>query len=82
MIKEIIQLISKRAANFNSDRRPVEYAMDIWCVHNTTPLDLEKLLIADDFNFAHDVFGIVENLNRETGELMYCFRPRFTKKQT
>lgn len=51
--------------------------MDVKACHlNGNPLDLQKLLGADDFNFAHDVFGIRQNLNRDTGELENCFSPR------
>lgn len=51
--------------------------MDISACHaNGTPLDLDKLLAADDFNFAHDVFGIRRHIDRDTGEIMDCFVPR------
>lgn len=42
------------------------------------PLRLDELLAADNFNFAHDVCGIMRHMNRETGELTNCFEPRFT----
>lgn len=52
--------------------------MDITACHvNACPLKLDELLAADDMNFNHDVFGIRRHLNRETGELMDCFRPRY-----
>jgi hypothetical protein len=51
--------------------------MDITACHrNGCPLLLEKLLNADDFNFAHDVFGIRANMNRKTGKLNGLFLPR------
>jgi hypothetical protein len=54
--------------------------MDITACHlNGCKLDLAKLLAADDFNFAHDVLGIRRHIDRETGQLMNCFRPRFAK---
>jgi hypothetical protein len=40
------------------------------------PLDLDKLLTADDFNFSHDVFGIARHINRRTGEIEDFFVPR------
>ncbi|MFA5301013.1 MAG: hypothetical protein WC389_22700 [Lutibacter sp.] len=53
--------------------------MDIDACHsNGNPLKLQSLLDADDFNFAHDVFGIRDNLNRETGKLEHCFSPRYS----
>ena len=51
--------------------------MDLLCVHNSYPLDLKGLLESRDFDLLHDVFGIAKHLNRETGELMNCFLPRY-----
>lgn len=54
-----------------------DMAMDLTACHaNGCPMDFAKLLAADDFNFAHDLFGIRRHLNRETGELEHCFLPR------
>ena len=54
--------------------------MDIAAVHlNDCKLRLKELLEADQFNFNHDMFGIREHLNRETGKLKNCFLPRFAK---
>lgn len=51
--------------------------MDITACHcNGMPLDLDRLLAADDFNFAHDVFGIARHINRKTGEIQDFFVPR------
>lgn len=52
------------------------------CIANGTPLKLEELLAADDFNFAHDVFGIQRHMDRDDnsptgGKLLNCFVPRF-----
>ena len=56
--------------------------MDFTAVHaNGNPLRLADLLAADDFNFAHDAFGIARHLNRTNGQLENCFLPRFTQKQ-
>jgi len=53
--------------------------MDISATHISCPLRLTDLLAADKFNFAHDVFGIMSHINRETGNLEHCFVPRFAK---
>lgn len=53
------------------------WLMDLSAVMNSCPVDLAKLLAADDANFAHDVFGIRRHIDRETGELTDCFVPRF-----
>ena len=52
--------------------------MDIDACHsNGCPLKLGELLRASDFEFAHDVGGIITNINRETGKLENCFLPRY-----
>jgi len=52
--------------------------MDITACHaNGCRLDLGRLLAADDFNLAHDVFGIRHHLDRATGKLTDHFSPRF-----
>ncbi|GLK77997.1 hypothetical protein GCM10008171_32510 [Methylopila jiangsuensis] len=43
---------------------------------NGCPMDFAKLLAADDFNFAHDLYGIEDHLDRATGRLLNHFRPR------
>lgn len=69
-----------KAANHNLDR--MSMVMDLMATHaNGCPMDFAQLLAADDFNLAHDVFGIHRYLNRETGQLTDCFRPRFAAKQ-
>jgi len=54
--------------------------MDLTCAHNDCGLRLDELLAADDFNFAHDVFGINRHLDHETLELKDHFRPRFAAR--
>lgn len=56
--------------------------MDITAVHaNGNPLRLQELLTADDFNFGHDIFGILRHINRDTGKLENFFIPRFTLRK-
>lgn len=55
----------------------VDFAMDLSATNaNGCPLDLEKLLSFDKFNFWHDVGGIRRHLDRDTGKLTRCFLPR------
>lgn len=55
--------------------------MDITACHcNGCPLDLGKLLNADDFNFAHDVFGIRDHIDRRTGKMTGYFLPRCSQR--
>jgi hypothetical protein len=77
LIDKIVEraLIMAKANDIEYDR--MDAAMDITATHaNGCPLKLQKLLAADDFNFAHDVFGIRRHLNRETGQLENHFLPR------
>lgn len=60
---------------FRSSRQDLH--MDIEAVHsNGCPLDLEKLLIAPAFDFAHDISGIRNCIDRSNGTLQRNFRPR------
>lgn len=58
------------------DRQVLDTVMDLAAVHYTCPLDLEKLLGFDKANFGHDIAGIFNKLDRETGELGDFFLPR------
>ena len=51
------------------------------CHANGNPLDLEMLLAADNFNFAHDVFGIANKLDQTTGQLTNFFSPRCSRRE-
>ena len=56
---------------------PQDLAMDLIACHlNGTPMDWEALLVAPDFDFVHDVWGIHKHIDRETGRLGDCFLPR------
>lgn len=47
---------------YNGERSTL--LMDIESADNAFNLRLEDFLNADDFNFAHDITGIVNNINR------------------
>lgn len=81
-----IEAIAKRAVKtarawkVNYSRKNAE--MDLTACHaNGCPLDLAKLLAADDFTFSHDVFGIRRCLDRTTGRLVGLFLPRCAQKE-
>lgn len=51
--------------------------MDLIAVHGSCQkLDFDKLLNFNDFNFIHDIGGIIKNLDRKKIELKDCFLPR------
>ena len=75
--------IAKRAVSMAKDLGfkydQMTAIMDISACHsNGNPLKLQELLDADDFNFGHDVFGIRQHIDRETGQLQNCFVPRYS----
>lgn len=79
---KLIQNISRRAVEIWPKAKTINIDMDITATHcNGCPLDLEKLLAADDFNFAHDIAGISNCLDRKTGKLTNCFLPRYAKPE-
>lgn len=78
LIRKIADRAIRMAAEENIDYELMDAEMDITAAHaNGCPLRLKKLLAAEPFDFAHDVFGIRRHLNRQTGELENHFLPRF-----
>lgn len=76
-----ISLIVKRAVKLDFiEVDTLSLQMDLSATHcNGTPLDLEKLLAIDDFNFAHDIYGIMDHIDRTNGQLTRGFLPRCSK---
>lgn len=78
----LIDAIVKRAWTHKAVRDYTDrlsLSMDITATHaNGNPLRLAELLEADDFNFTHDVYGILRHINRDNGNLEGFFLPRFT----
>lgn len=75
----ILQIVKRaNAISARSNREPIkDLVMDITACHaNGTPLELQKLLDAPEFDFVHDVWGIHRHIDRTTGELGDCFLPR------
>lgn len=80
--EKIAQRAVEMAASNSVVYDKIDGEMDIIATHaNGCPLRLDALLSADDFNFAHDVFGIRRHINRRTGQLENCFLPRFAAPQ-
>ena len=74
---KLIGRIVKRASKLKGIELDT-LAMDLTATHaNGCPLKLAELLNADQFNFAHDVCGIIRHMNRNTGQLEGFFVPRF-----
>lgn len=78
----LIEKICERAEREGhlQPRNRMNTVMDITACHlNGTPLKLADWLAADEFNFAHDLFGIDRHMSRKTGKLENCFLPRFAE---
>ena len=70
--------VAKRAENmgiYTGER--LSLLMDIEHADKAFNLRIEDWLNADDFNFAHDVIGIVSNINRRNPTDFNLFVPRF-----
>ncbi|MDD5106076.1 MAG: hypothetical protein PHC49_10715 [Desulfuromonadaceae bacterium] len=73
-----IAAIVARATGIYPHINEEDTKMDITATHaNGCPLDLDKLLAADDSNFLHDVIGIIRHIDRRSGQLINCFLPRY-----
>ena len=76
LINEIVKRARKR---FGKDIDGMSLHMDLTAAHTEVNLRLEELLNADDFNFAHDVLGIIRHMNRQTAQLSGHFLPRYAR---
>lgn len=63
-----------------ASRDRLDLMIDLDNAIRTTGLRLKDLYAADDFNFMHDIVGIVDNTNRRTGVIENGFIPRFAGK--
>ena len=70
--------IAKRAVKLLGGGKVSSVAMDIQACHtHGCKLKLVELFDTDDGNFLHDVCGIAQNIDRDTGKLENCFLPRY-----
>lgn len=82
---DLLFAIAKRAKKLTPVQWKIpqkEWWMDITACHaNGSPLQLERLLEAPDFDFVHDMFGIRRHINRRTAKLENCFVPRYAARE-
>lgn len=71
--------ICERAEKNGYDGERISLMMDIESADKKFNIRLEELLNADDFNFCHDINGIVNNIVRDTfpANNFGLFVPRF-----
>lgn len=80
----LIEKIAKRAMDMRGISGHyadvIDVELDLLATHaNGCQLRLSEFLAADDFQFAHDIYGIARNLDRKNGRLTNCFLPRYSK---
>lgn len=63
------------------DLLDVEMTVSAVAAQGQVPLDLTVLEQFDDFNFNHDVAGMLNHIDRSTGLLTRCFLPRAARPQ-
>jgi hypothetical protein len=77
---EVINKLVDRALELGVQRDRLDLTMDLSASHENCPLQLEELLKTENFDFLHDVYGIIRHLDRQTGDLKDCFVPRYAKR--
>lgn len=67
-----------KAMEIKPDYDKLDVTMDLCAVlaQGQVKLDLTKLERFDDFEFVHDMAGIINCMDRTTGLLRNCFLPR------
>ncbi len=79
LIGQIVQR-AIRETKVYKDR--LECEMDLTAAHlNGCPLDLKRLRDAPEYDFHHDISGIRQHIDRNTGTLLNCFLPRCAMTQ-
>lgn len=81
LVKKIVARGRKMDREFGNEYTLIDAMMDVTATHaNGNPLRLRDWLNADDFNFAHDWYGIRNCLDRSTAQMMNHFSPRFSAR--
>lgn len=79
---ELIINIVERASKLNIIEHSKEtLTLDIVIADKEFDLRLEQLLNADDFNFAHDIVGIQNNIDRANMRMAGIFVPRYASSE-
>ena len=68
----LIERIADRACNVERGMEKLRLILDLSACHNSTPLNLQQMLYANEQDFMHDVRGITQHINRNTGVPETC----------
>lgn len=75
--RSLVTRVAMRAEREGLTDNVLSTRMDLTAVTTgDAPLDLKKMLTVEASTLAHDIYGIRDNLNRETGRLENHFMPR------
>ncbi len=83
LITDIAKRGARLSARYGTPLSAPGLAAVMLKAHELVPLDLERLLKADDGNFGHDVFGCWRHIEvPDVGPAVMggCFLPRFTAR--
>jgi len=81
LINKIMERMGRLKTLMDLLDTPFNMSRDITACHlNGCPLDLAKLMAADDNAFMHDVLGIERHLDRKRGKLLHYFLPKCSSK--
>lgn len=79
-MEKVVQRAVFHYSQFGVVLDPVRLTLDLSAVKTLIPnICFKALLESEDDDFAHDIFGVVKNLNRETGHLENNFLPRYLR---
>ena len=73
----LIGRIATRARDRGVIRDRMDLVIDLEAAHHVCPLNLPGLHDATAADLVHDVVGIIQHLDRDTGELTDGFLPRY-----
>ena len=79
LLIKVVERAEQRAVEQGAALDRMTTIMDIEHADDQFNLDLAALLVADNFNFTHDVFGIINHIDRRTGLVGDCFVPRYAR---
>lgn len=75
---DAILAITKRATALRPELDHCRLMMDLSACHvSGCRLNLPAMVLSDDYNLLHDVYGITNHIDRNTGKLLRCFMPKF-----
>jgi hypothetical protein len=76
MLVQVAERAKRELMGYPDSKRTLIMAL-INCHAKGCPLDFKGLLEAPVLAFSHDIYGIRNHINNDTGKLQSCFAPRY-----